>query len=265
MASESVRLLASRGFKLVKWDNLQGCSKCVARSSAIFWTSVFFQTSRLDLELIPPYSPSQGGAWESLIKVFKRTLTNTVNLIHCKPTLVELQTYTLNSTRLVNDRHLTAQSDDPLHYNAISLSSLLTPSLDPVLLIGKVHNRDHLRCDYRYNCSLAQQFWEHWVKFYLPQLQRRKKCFKLTPNLQVGHMVSVGGCVTSNFTANRRVPKFSLNNCAQSFKNTFMCPKLRTNPVLKYTKCHISTNLSNFLKVCLQKIICPCSNKSPIC
>ena len=30
-----------------------------------------------------------------------------------------------------------------------------------------------------------------------------------------------------------------------------MCPKFRTNPVLKYTQCHISTNLSNFLKLCL--------------
>ena len=58
-------------------------------------------------------------------------------------------------------------------------------------------------------------------------------------------------CVPSNFMANRRVPKFFLNNCAQSSKKTFMCPKFCTNPVLKYTKCHISTNLSNFLKLCL--------------
>ena len=47
------------------------------------------------------------------------------------------------------------------------------------------------------------------------------------------------------------MPKFSLNNCAQSSKKTFMCPKFRTNPVLKYIQCHISTNLSNFLKLCL--------------
>ena len=59
----------------------------------------------------------------------------------------------------------------------------------------------------------------------------------------------VGACVPSNFMANRQVPKFSLNNCAQSFKKTFMCPKFCTNPVLKYTKCHVSTNLSNFLKL----------------
>ena len=58
-------------------------------------------------------------------------------------------------------------------------------------------------------------------------------------------------CVPSNFMANRRVPKFSLNNCAQSPKKTFMCPKFHTNPVLKYTKYHISTNLSSFLKLCL--------------
>ena len=48
--------------------------------------------------------------------------------------------------------------------------------------------------------------------------------------------------------ANWQVPKFSLNNCAQSPKKTFMCPKFHTNAVLKYTKCHISTNLSSFLK-----------------
>ena len=30
-----------------------------------------------------------------------------------------------------------------------------------------------------------------------------------------------------------------------------MCPKFRTYPVLKHTKCHISANLSHFLKLCL--------------
>ena len=58
-------------------------------------------------------------------------------------------------------------------------------------------------------------------------------------------------CVPSNFMANQGVLKFSLNNYAQSSKKTFMCPKFCTNPVLKYTKCHISKNLSNFLKLCL--------------
>ena len=52
-------------------------------------------------------------------------------------------------------------------------------------------------------------------------------------------------CVPSNAMASRRVPKLSYNNCAQSSKKTFMWPKFRTDPVLKYRyiKCHISTNL----------------------
>ena len=58
-------------------------------------------------------------------------------------------------------------------------------------------------------------------------------------------------CVLSNFMGNRRVAEFSLSNCAQSFRKTSMCPKFCTNPVLKDIKCHISTNLSNFLKLCL--------------
>ena len=36
----------------------------------------------------------------------------------------------------------------------------------------------------------------------------------------------------------------------------FMCTKFHTNPVLKHTKCHISTNLSNFLKLCLLSVYC---------
>ena len=58
-------------------------------------------------------------------------------------------------------------------------------------------------------------------------------------------------CVVSKLMANRQVPKFSLNNCAQNPKKTFMCPKFRTNPVSMYTKRHISTNLLSFRKLCL--------------
>ena len=73
----------------------------------------------------------------------------------------------------------------------------------------------------------------------------QKKIFFYKVLLQVQKSV-LPYCVPSSFIANQRVPKFSLNNCAQSSKKTFMCSKFHTNPVFKYTKCHISTNLSNF-------------------
>ena len=84
-------------------------------------------------------------------------------------------------------------------------------------------------------------------------------------NFQMGLFVT---CVPCNFMANWRVPKFSLNNCAQSSKKTFMCPKFSTNPVLKYTQCHISTNLSNFLKLCLlycQTLFALAPTRNPSC
>ena len=70
--------------------------------------------------------------------------------------------------------------------------------------------------------------------------------------LTIRSVLPVYSCVPSNLmvTGSRRVPKFSLNNCAQSSKKTFMCPKFHINAVLKYAKCHISTYLSNFLKPC---------------
>ena len=46
-------------------------------------------------------------------------------------------------------------------------------------------------------------------------------------------MKSAVSCVPSTSMASRRVPKLSYDNCVQSSKNTFMCPKFHTNPVLK--------------------------------
>ena len=146
----------------------------------------FFRKNTLPWEFIPPYSPSQGGAWKSLIKVFKRTLTNTVYPTERKPTIVELQTYISNVTRIVNDRPLISQSDDRLDYNAITSSSLLTPSLDPALPIGHPHTTDHLRLDYRYNAVLAQHFWKRWIKFYLPNCKGERNGSNTQPSFRSG-------------------------------------------------------------------------------
>ena len=73
-------------------------------------------------------------------------------------------------------------------------------------------------------------------------------------NFATQHFLKVSGScqpMFPNFMANRQVPKFSSNNCAQRSKKMFTCPKFHTNPIFKYTKCHISTNLSNFLQLCL--------------
>ena len=102
--------------------------------------------------------------------------------------MVELQTYICNATRIVNYRPLTPLTDDPRDYTAISPSSLLTPLDDPHTPLGQPHNKDHLRRNYmyRYNISLAQQFWKRWIRFYLPLLQKLKKWLTVADNLHVG-------------------------------------------------------------------------------
>ena len=42
---------------------------------------------------IPPYAPSQGGSWESMVKLFKTALSRVIGDARRKPSLIELQTF----------------------------------------------------------------------------------------------------------------------------------------------------------------------------
>ena len=62
---------------------------------------------------IVPYAPSQGGALESMVKLFKTALYKVMDSARRLPNLIELQTYTLKAVRIVNDRSLTTPRDQP--------------------------------------------------------------------------------------------------------------------------------------------------------
>ena len=53
---------------------------------------------------IPPYAPSQGGSWESMVKLFKTVLGRVMEQTRCKPSLFELQTFFTDAVGIVNDR-----------------------------------------------------------------------------------------------------------------------------------------------------------------
>lgn len=141
---------------------------------------------------IPPYAPSQGGSWESMVKLFKSSLKRVLDLTRRKPTLIELQTFTLDAVRIVNDRPLTAVSDQPNDLAPICPSSFLGQQLSPYSPIGTFHDRGDLRRDYLYNANLAHKFWLSWVKGYLPTLQARVKWRVAKNNLVPGQLVLVG-------------------------------------------------------------------------
>ena len=141
---------------------------------------------------IPPYAPSQGGAWEIMVKLFKASLTRVMNKICRKPSLIELQTFMSDAVRIVNDRPLTTVSDKPNDLALLCPSSFLGQQLAPYTPVGTFHNQGDLRQDYLYNATLAQRFWESWSKGYLPTLQKRGKWRISRENLLPSQLVLVG-------------------------------------------------------------------------
>ena len=116
---------------------------------------------------IPPYAPSQGGAWEMMVKLFKKALNQTIESIRRTPNLIELQTFTFDAVRIVNDRPLTTVSDQPNDLTPITPSSFLEQSLSPNTPVCGFHDKGDIRKDFLYNATLAHRFWLNWMKSYI--------------------------------------------------------------------------------------------------
>ena len=141
---------------------------------------------------IPPYAPSQGGAWEIMVKLFKNALSRTMDNCRRTPSLIELQTFFIDAVRIVNDRPITTVSDHPNDLSPLTPSCFLGQHLSPNTPLGGYHDKGDLRKDYIYNATLAHRFWLSWIKSYIPTLQARNKWRTLGSNLVPGQLVLVG-------------------------------------------------------------------------
>ena len=151
----------------------------------------FLRKRNINWVKIPPYAPSQGGSWESIVKLFKTALSRVIGDARRKPSLIELQTFVSDTFRIVNDRPLTSVSSAPNDLTPISPSSFLGQQLAPHTPISAFHDRGDLRRDYVYNVTLAQKFWQSWIEGYLPNLQGRNKWREIRQNLTPGQLVLV--------------------------------------------------------------------------
>ena len=142
-----------------------------------------------------------------MVKQVKRILQRTLETAAYKPSLMELITFCSNAVRVVNERPLTALSDDPRDFAVVTPASLLTPAFDPHTPVGRAHDRDHLKRDCRFNVALADRFWQEWVASYLPTLQGRNKWRETSKNLQIGDLVSVGDSADISERGKYRVGK----------------------------------------------------------
>ena len=150
----------------------------------------FASQNHIQWHFIPPYSPHQGGLWESHIKLIKYHLKRIVG--QTTLTFEQLTTVLIQIEACINSRPLSPMSSDPRDLQPLSpghfligqpLMALPSPSLN--------HIPQNRLNTYQYSQSLVQQFWSRWKQEYLLQLQQRNKWKQTADNVEVGHLVII--------------------------------------------------------------------------
>ena len=95
----------------------------------------------INWENIPPYAPSQGGSWESMVKLFKTALGRVTEQTRRKPSQIDLRTFFTDAVRIVNDCPLTTLSDQPNTLRPIIPSSFLGQQLAPNTPLCGLHDQ----------------------------------------------------------------------------------------------------------------------------
>ena len=93
--------------------------------------------------------------------------------------------------RILNDRPLTPVADNPTDLKTLSPSALLLGRLDACLPTDIFIEADGYKRSWRLVNDVTDQFWERWLKEYLPTLQVRQKWLQPAHNLAVGDLVLV--------------------------------------------------------------------------
>ena len=137
----------------------------------------------------PPAASHMGGVWERQIRTVKRVLAG---LTHEQILTHEmLVTLLVMAEGLVNNRPLTAVSDDPRDLEPLTPNHLLIhrPAAAPPGLFNETDL--HSRRKWRQVQYLADVFWKRWTREYLPLLRQRTKWQDPQRNVSEGDLVLV--------------------------------------------------------------------------
>lgn len=142
----------------------------------------------------PPESPHMGGVWERMVRSIKKSL----NVILLSEGVI-LNDYTLLTVlteveALINSRPLTWVSDDIKDLEALTPNHFIMGRASTNLPPCVTHDANVTpRQRWKQVQSMAQQFWDRWLREYLPTLTTRSKWGQSTKNVQVGDLVMVIG------------------------------------------------------------------------
>lgn len=133
----------------------------------------------------PPNAPHFGGCWEREIRSLKQALTVTIGAQSV--TFEVLQTVLVEIEGILNSKPLGYTSSDIADPDPVTPNSLLMgrpdASLPPVIY---PESEIISRRRWRHSQVLADHFWKHFLRFYLPNLQTRQKWQADTSDIQVG-------------------------------------------------------------------------------
>ena len=141
----------------------------------------------------PPGSPHTGGAHESLVRVAKRALHQSLWALTGKdrwPSEEELRTALYEISWLMNGRPLAYVSSDPKDPRPVTPNDLLGRRTKGLNLIDQLPSGS-LGQRNGFVRGLVTSFWDNWIKIYLPSLISRSKWKTRERNLETGDVVLI--------------------------------------------------------------------------
>lgn len=138
----------------------------------------------------PPDAPHTGGSWERLIKSVKISL----DAVMRGQILTDEVLYTVMTEieHSVNSRPLTHVSVDPNDFEALTPNHFLIGTSSGEIKLGNYDGRFlSSKRQWQIAQSLADAFWERWLREYLPTLLPRKKWFREVENIKIGDLVLI--------------------------------------------------------------------------
>ena len=146
--------------------------------------------AQVEFRFNPPNAPHFGGCWEREIRSLKQALQ--VTLGSQSVTEEVLLTVLVEIEGILNSKPLGYVSSDIADVDPVTPNSLLLGRPDSSLPQVVYPESELLsRKRWRHSQLLADHFWKHFIKCYLPGLQARQKWNTETPEIQVDTPVMI--------------------------------------------------------------------------
>ena len=145
---------------------------------------------RIRFHFNPPYAPHFGGSWEREIRSVKQALQGSLGAQLV--TAEVLQTLLIEVENILNSKPLGYVSSDVADPDPVTPNLLLMGRRDSSLPLVSYPSSELLsRRQWRHSQVLADHFWSHFIKRYLPHLQGRQKWQRDKEDMPVSTVVMV--------------------------------------------------------------------------